>query len=277
MAKFHYDLTGAEPIIRDIPIYDAADIAKGEFVMMDAASASTQPGFVTGYVSASAAEMVDGLGIMNETITTTSEAGIGDYISTAATTATKAISSIASTVANGSRYGKAIINPFAIYLTEYSQAAADDFALSQAMSTTTWTMTSIEQDQCASAWVYGSHASATSGFEGQLRRITSSGGDGSCVLHNAMTVAGGTSDTVIMTTPINNRLTNLDTTGTMLKSTAAVHTGVSLTVIENYIGGKYFALQPLRRQLHDNQDLGVYGAKLYADILIHDHIYNIKA
>ena len=33
MAKWRYDITGAEPIVRDMPVYDAATLVYGEYVM----------------------------------------------------------------------------------------------------------------------------------------------------------------------------------------------------------------------------------------------------
>ena len=37
---YAYDLCGAEPIIKDMPVYDAAAIAYGELLMMSALSAA---------------------------------------------------------------------------------------------------------------------------------------------------------------------------------------------------------------------------------------------
>ncbi len=274
MAKFHYDLTGAEIIYRDVPMYDAALIDQGEFIML-AATVDTDNEFITGYTGSSA-EMVDGLGISNEHIVTTSLADYGDHVTTAATSTTPAISSIAATPATGNRYGKAIINPFAVYLTEYSQAAADDIALTQAWSTTTLTLTSLEADTSAASWILGGSASVTSGFAGQLRYVASSGGDGSCVVLTAPTVAGTTSDTVIKILPVNSRLTNLTSDSLKLTSAAAAPSGVSLTVLENYITTDAKPLEPLRQQAHNGLNL-TGNPKAYADILIHDHVYNVKS
>jgi len=272
MAKYHYDITGAELILRDQPVYDASTLVDGEFVMGNGVT-TTQAGLVTGYTG-SAAEMVDGVGVMNETITTTSKADFGDHITTAATATTPAISSIAATVATGSRYGKVIINPFAVYLTEYSQAAADDIALTQAWSTTTLTLTNWEQDVSAGSWIYATDLSATTGFRGQLRYVASSGGDGSCVVLTAPTVAGAAADTIIHILPVNCRTTNLNAAALALKSQAAIGDGLSLCIMENYIGGSR-PLEPMRQQVHDGLNLGNgSNTKFYADIIQINSMYN---
>ena len=274
MAKFHYDLTGAEIIYRDVPMYDAALIDQGEFIMLGS-SVDTDNQFITGYTGSSA-EMVDGLGISNERITTTSTADYGDHITTAATTTTRSISSIAATPATGNRYGKAIINPFAVYLTEYSQGASDDISLTSAWSTTTLTLTSLEADVAAAGWILGGSASVTAGFAGQLRYVASSSGDGSCVVLTAPTVAGTTSDSIIKILPIHSRLTNLTSDSLKLTSTSAIPSGVSLTILENYVTTDAKPLEPLRQQAHDGLNLSG-NPKVYADVLIHDHVYNVKA
>ena len=274
MAKFHYDLTGAEIIYRDVPMYDAALIDQGEFIMLGS-TVDTDNQFITGYTGSSA-EMVDGLGISNERLTTTSYADYGDHVTTAATTTTRAISSIAATPATGNRYGKAIINPFAVYLTEYSQGASDDISLTSAWSTTTLTLTSLEADVAAAGWILGGSASVTAGFAGQLRYVASSSGDGSCVVLTAPTVAGTTSDSVIKILPIHSRLTNLTSDSLKLTSTSAIPSGVSLTILENYVTTDAKPLEPLRQQAHDGLSLSG-NPKVYADVLIHDHVYNVKA
>jgi hypothetical protein len=271
MAKYHYDLTGAEPIVRDMAVYDAATLVKGEFVILDSTAASncrliTADGGLT-----------DAAGIMNETITTTSKADPGDAITTAATTTEDAISSIAATLAQGHRYGKVIINPFAIFLTEYSQAAADDVALTQAWSTTTLTLTSLE-DNLDGGWIMGASASTTSGFAGQLRYIDTSA-SGSCTVTVAPTTAGTTNDTIIKILPVHSIAIALNAGATDLLSAAAAGSDTG-TIVENYISSPDRPLQPMkvgnltRSSTTDTAlDLGS-SAKAYADILLHDHIYN---
>lgn len=271
MAKFHYTLTGEEPIVKDVPVYDAATLVQGEFVMLDPAAA-TDCRFITGYTSDNT-EMLDGLGIMNETLTTTSKADYGDAITTAATANpdAAAIGSIAATLAQGHKYGKVIINPFAVYLTEYSQAAADDVAFTGAWSTTTLTVTSLE-DNIDGGWVYVADASANALARGQLRYLSASA-SGSATTDSAPTVATATSDTFIKILPIAHRLTEMNAAGTGLMTVAIAGTGVALTIVENYIGGTNIPLESLRAEVHEGVDYGA-GTKFYADVLLNDHLYN---
>jgi hypothetical protein len=269
LMKYHYDLYNSEAIVRDVPAYDAATLVQGEYLMLDPAAA-TDCRFITAYAG-DATEALDGIGICNETVTTTSKADRGDAITTAATATTDAISSIAATLAQGHRYVKAIINPFAVYLAEYSQAAADDVALTQAWSTTTLTLTSLE-DNIDGGWVFGASQSATSGFAGQLRYLTASAA-GSCTVDSAPTVAGTTNDTIVKVLPIAHRLVGLNAGATDLISTAAASSTVSLCIVENYIGGRDRALEPLRAEIHEGVDYGS-NAKVYADIISINHLWN---
>lgn len=280
MAKFHYDLTGAEPIVRDMAVYDAATLVQGEFVIKDATNAADNHRLITG-----AASLVDAVGIMNETLNTVSTADPGDFVTTALTATTSAISSVAAggattAYSGGARYGKVIINPLAVYLTEYSQAAADNVALTQAWSTTTLTLTNLE-DNWDGGWVLGANASATAGFAGQLRHVTAAAA-GSCTVNTAPTVAGGTSDTIVKILPVNKILLDLNAGATAIASNAAVDT-LTAAIVENYITAKDRPLEPLKggRHAYDvstnalTLDMSA-GVKAYADVLLYDHLYNVS-
>ncbi|MBW2086662.1 MAG: hypothetical protein JRI54_11645 [Deltaproteobacteria bacterium] len=252
--RFSYDLAGAEPIIRDVPLYDASGIANGELVMLGNtdpdSNADHGVAFQTAYESSQAASAVDALGVCQEDITCTTLPDV----------ATEAAS-----------YGKVIVNPFAVYLAEYSQAAADDVALTQAWSTTTLTLTSLEDDiDCG--WVLGSSESATSGFAGQLRWISASA-SGSCTLSTAPTTAGTTNDMIVKILPVNHRLTSLNAGATGLLSQAAAGACVSLHIVENFIEADGLSFSPLRRYNHDGLDLT--NARAYAAIVMLDHVYKI--
>jgi len=269
--KFHYDLTGAEPIIRDVPVFDASSLSRGELLMADPAVASDCR-FITAYAGDNT-EAVDAIGVIQESLTTSSKADIGDAVTTAATADPQqdAISSVAATVAQGNRYGKAIINPFAVYLAEYSQAAADDIAFTAAWNSTTLTLTSLE-DNIDGGWMYVSSQSQNAAVIGQLRYLTASAA-GSATTDSAPQTDTDTNDTLIKVLPVNHRLTSLTADATKLASQAAAGSGVALTILENYIGGSEQALEPLRAQLHKGNKYAS-TSKFFADVLLSDHIYN---
>ena len=280
MAKWHYDLTGAEPIIRDVPMYDATNIDNGEFIMQNATAANKQE-FITGFVDSSAC-MVNGLGISVEGIDTAGSTGGGGGVNgnlpklkpfdTAA--------SIATATAVGQRWGKAIINPFAVYLTEYSQAAADDEAATTTETAdTTITMTAIEQN-IDGGWIYSTHLSAIATERGQLRYISATGVNTLTLLTAATYTAA--SATIIKILPINHELVDLTADAKKIATDLAASPVISLKVIQNYItpgtgfaGGKGTgALEVLREKLHDNTNIYGSGTKFYSDLILLNHAYN---
>jgi len=271
MARFHYDLTQAEPIIRDVPIYAAARIAKGEMLMSGPIGGTLQSGFIT--VNATTSTGGDNaLGVCLETITTTSPADRGDIISTAATTATPAISSIASTVATGSRYGKAIINPFAIYLAEYEQGATSAWTCAANAGTTTYTDTVAQYSE--GSWMYVVPATSTAADGGQLGYITVSTSTTSWTLLAAMTTT--TNDKAIHIFAINHN--NMDVTGTAGLETKFdnltandIGTFTKYKVLENYVTGTNRPMEPLRAAIHSGiQDKTL---KFFTDFIQIDHCY----
>ena len=282
MAKWHYDLTGAEPIIRDVPMYDAAVINNGEFIMQNATAANKQE-FITGYVDSSAC-MVNGLGISVEGINTDGSQGGSDGggvnfnlprlkpFDTAAT--------IATATAVGQRWGKAIINPFAVYLTEYSQAAADDeLATTNEVADTTITLTAIEQ-AIDGGWIYSTHLSPISTERGQLRYVSAANVNTLTYLTAATYTAAST--TLIKILPINHELVDLTADGRKIATDLPASPVVALKVIQNYVtpgtgfsGGKGTgALEVLREKLHDSTNVYAAGTKFYADLIITQHAYN---
>jgi len=273
MAKFHYDLTGAEPIIRDVPIYAAATIAKGEMIQMAATGAAAAAGFITSNALTTTTG-VDSLGVCLETITTTSSADHGDIVSTAATTSTAAISSIASTVATGSRYGKAIINPYAVYLMHWANtgtAATDCFTGAACTASTTYTDT-VEQ-YVAGAWFYVTPTNSSTADAGQLRYVASTSTTASWTFLNAATVT--TSDVCMLIRPINWRLCEMTATAGVESELVSEDNDagqiVSYHSVENYVGGKNRPMERLRAQNH----AGITDTTLefYTDIVQLDHCY----
>ena len=278
MAKFHYDLTGAEPIIRDVPIYAVAKIVKGEMLQAGPIAATLKAGFVTTNALTAAAG-IDSLGACMEDIGTTTPADFGDIVSTAATTSTRAISSIASTVATGSRYGKAIINPTAIYLFEWDQTSTG-YCTSAAVSASA-TYTQVVEQYGEGGWLYSvpGVSGAVAANEGQLRYITVSTTTGSYTLLSTVTLAA--TEKLISIKPVNHRIlgvsgvastatVNYPTKLSNLTSMAASST-IMYHIVENYVGGKNKPLEPLRASVHNGiQDKTL---KFYSDVAQLDHVY----
>jgi len=274
--KYHYDLSDSPAIYRDVPIYAAAGVVSGEGVMMQSQGSTTDADFTPWSNGSGAA--VHSLGECCEQITVSSYASNGDHVSTAATTTTRAISSVASTIATGNRYGKVIINPLAVYLTEWDQGSASYCTAAACTASTTYTQT-VEQ-YCEGSWLYvvPGVTSSVVANQGQLRYVSVSTSTTSYTLLTAMTTTAA--EKLIHIEPINHRLVGLSaaSAGTVnnvtklsnLTSMSAPAT-VKLHIIENYVGGSTKPLEPLRQQSHDG--ITDITLKFYSDIVQINHAY----
>lgn len=245
---WRYDLAGAEPIIRDVPVYDASSTAAfslGEMLVQGGtdpdSNADCGVAFVTGYGSTSHRM----LGITQELLANGSTAYNGAFPLT--------------------QYIKAIINPFAIYLLEYDQTSV---LTATSTSSTTITIGSFEDD-LAGGWLFSITGSPT-GNSKVLRMLTADG-----TISTAMP-ATDTGSTFIKILPVNHALTQFNAVATALGTTAAAGGGLQMRVVENYINSDEFPMAPLRLATHGGKGV-LSNAKFYSEIVIIDHIYNALA
>ena len=261
MAKFHYDLTGAEPIIRDYRIYDSAALAQGEFLQLGTtdpdSNADMSLALITGYNATAANTCIDAVGILNE--------------NTFATTVPSTAPDSAPT------FGKVICNPFAVYLTEQSLAAADDVAITST-STTTLTVPSLADD-IDGYWAY--FPLTASGVKGSLRLITASA-SGSCTMDSALTTTGNGSDTVVLISPEMKYSFNLEAAATKVSSSncQAANEATNIRILQTYID-RDLGLEVMRPATHlalNNLDTvkGGTGPRFYYDLLLKDHIFGVQ-
>lgn len=264
--KWSYDITHAEPIIRDEPVYDAALIAEGELLMLGRTDPDTGTdesiSFVTAYTAGSVADQaVDALGISLETVNTSSSPSVASAYSTTI----------------GPCYAKCIINPFAIYQAEHSLAAADDVAITST-STTTVTIPSLSDDIDGS-WVYFPLTAA--GVKGSLRLLTASA-SGSATMDSALTTAGTGTDTAVIITPYNKYVTSLTADATKIASgnCQAIYGATNIRSLLTLID-KDGGVEIMQPQVHyglNNLDLvkGGNGPKFYYNIMLKDHIFGVQ-
>jgi hypothetical protein len=259
--RWSYDLTGAEPIERFVPVYDAALIDVGELLELGTtdpdSNADQGISFKTG------STFVDVLGISLMARNTSGPNPLrnpalpGDAVSVAAVYATNTA---------GPAYNKAIINPFAIYLAEYDQTDAITAASS---STTTLTVTSLEDD-IDGAWIYIVTGSPAAN-RGSLRFLTASA-SGSCTMNSALP-ATDTGSTLIKILPVNHRLVDPNAESTGITSAAAAASNAECTILENWIRSDSHPFERLRRTKHQGlNDLS--NAKFFAECHFTDHVYN---
>lgn len=264
--RFLYDLTGAEPIERFVPVYDAALIDQGELVMLGTtdpdSAADHGVAFVTA-VTGSSAEAVDALGISLMARNTSGPLPTSPALSKDTTS----VATLPDTA--NPPYNKCIINPFAVYSAEYDQA---DTAAIASSSTTTVTITSLEDD-IDTGWIFVVSATVT-GNAYNLRQLSASA-SGSATMDSAFTGGNETSGTAIKILPVNHQLTKLNAAGTGLGTDAGAGSGVALTIVENFVQDDGVALTPLRAAKHRGVDL-TSRAKFFAAIAMADHLYNPK-
>ena len=256
---FHYDLAQAEPIIRDYPVYDTSAINYGEVLAMEGAITTAENRMFL--QSCNAAVIDNAVGIAQETITASTSA-----------------SATGVTV-----YAKVLINPFAVYLCEYSQHADDDTvntAADTAGNDTTATFTTDREGD----WIYVTNVGSTTAGAGNLYQIGLSNSTTSvtaCSSYDDYMKGTSTSDTFIV---ITNPFSALATTGHTDLSAATGYSGRAikglpatgsgaLNILLNYIQTPQLGLEPLRVEQHSgkNYSSGV-GVHLYADVQLMSHL-----
>lgn len=288
--KWSYDLAGAEPIIKDMPVYNATVVTNGEFLMLGTskftAGADAGYGLVNAVVSTVGSAIgVNAVGISLQTIST---AGNGMFysgnepasIATALNSTAGAGLGLASTAAFA--YTKTIINPLAVYRTQVSlnsSGTQDTFAIASSASTNKFALTGVASSALDGSWVYFA-ATAGPNF-GQLRKIVSSATAGTQNLDIATLNTITTADAVAIIAERNmnphaitaNTNSNSSTgNGTNISSISATLTvaGFSCTqlrIVENYIVGGTFGggINELRYEKQGQMNPGSYaGAPLTA-------------
>ena len=263
--KFAYDLCGAEPIIKDEPIYDAATIQYGELVMLGTGAASAGAGslntFVTGVVDTVGGTMaVDALGICLETKTTADSPSI-------------AAGHIAAGTAGGC-FGKCIINPFAVYRAEVDTAG---FAIASSTTPSQFTVTGSGQNLFNGSWVYFS-ASAGPNY-GEIRQIVAAATSGTQVMDSVVANTITTADQVVVIAPKNGYSNVLNTTATGISQTSVGgYTATNLRVVETYINKQDGGFEIMSsKQKGSKVGSGLAGkVRFFNDIMMKDHIFGVQ-
>ena len=262
--QYTYSLnTACEPIIRDMPVYDAATIVEGELLMKGTtdpdSSTDESISLVTAYSATHANSAIDAVGVSLETLTTSSSPSVASAYSTT----------------TGPAYAKVVINPSAVYQVEHSLGTSDDVAITST-STTTLTIATLSDD-IDGCFVYFPLTAA--GVKGSLRLITASA-SGSCTMDSALTTTGTSADTACIITPILKYVTNLTADATKVASgnCQAIYGATNLLAIQVYVDrdAGIEVLQPARQSAVDDIDnvKGGNGPKFYYDMICTDHFFS---
>ena len=157
-----------------------------------------------------------------------------------------------------------MLNPFKVTRIEYSQATADLITATQAVSTTTMTVTSLEDDIDASF----QYVVAGLGI-GQTNYLTASAA-GSCTLKAAYGTSLDTTSKFIKILPRFHPLCALTSDGTKLTSAAAAG-ATTCMIYDNYIekNNRIEPLNPVRHSALTTQN-NARGLAFWADICFRD-------
>lgn len=245
--KFSYDILGGEAKITRLPVrHGGTAIATGA-VLMKGTSDDTNESFAV--IGASA--LADAIGVIQEPVATTET-------DSAESTGVHLLK-------------KVIINPLAVYLAEWSQAAADD-QTGAVSSSTTFTLASVSA--MAGGWIYVSSLGGTTGAAGQLQYIAADG-SGTLTTLTAFSPAVISGDTFIKILPQFYKACELNTAATKLASTTAADGTADIVVLENYIEATDIPFQRLDPAKHSGlTGLHNKNVKFYAEITFRNHLLN---
>ena len=285
--KWAYDLCGAEPIIKDEPIYDAATIVAGEMMKLGTSSYTAGADAGIAFVTAGGASITDNT-IAN---------GIGICLETKDTDSSPSIAAAHNTLGGSVCYGKTIINPFAVYRAQIATGStANQGALSVAAGVSASTVAAIT---CTGAFSVTSHGignwlicTATAGPNyGTIRRVQACGASaGSADVDVAFVVAPTTDDKFVLVQERHSgantgapNILSMDGTKVSGGDIDAATLQVGLAVVDNYID-RGNGVERLTTLVHANGSAASgrcntmaanIPLKIYTDIMIRDHVFGV--
>ncbi len=272
--KWAYDLTGAEPIIKDMPIYDGTQIGQGELLMLGTSAFSAGNDAGIALVSAApdtvgANAGVNAVGICLETKTTA-----GSLTGSTAPADTISVATAQNVTTALKCYGKTIINPFAVYRAELFTASASAVATSATAGKIT--VTGVAASTMDGAWVF--FQSTAGPAKGNLRMVVTSATAGSLLLDAATSTLQTTADTVLFIGQRHRFVHNIS--GGSSTAVDAIYTisqtvgfaGTNLRIVDNYID-RGAGNEILKYNIHRQASGLPATTKFYQDIMMLDHLY----
>ena len=256
--RWHYDVTGAEPIIRDIRVYNVGALYNGTAMCAGPVGTAENVGCA---IIADGNVISNIIGVLQEDL---------------------AAADILSVVAAGTdKYGKIIINPFAIWLGKYSFHADDDEVTT---TTTAATLTQTMVTDHERGWAYVTNSGSSAGGFGNLFQIGSSTGTTAIVAATTYTSGLKTTlantDTFIVIPPPwyvdvaggGVELSEASGINAMqiagLETTAAAGAGL---IIENYIQSSRRSLEPLNSSQHSGKNYADENPDFFGDLYFCEH------
>jgi hypothetical protein len=249
--RFFRDLVLAEPVIRDIRVYDASatGLIAGQAVKAAAAADTEGCG---GVIDAAADACIDIVGVLAESPSSLSVAAAGTE-----------------------KFGKVIINPFATYLAEVDETNADTNGSASAETfTTTFSANNI------GGWVFCNADSAGAG-DGNILAIgavstTASVTNVTGTAYDDELGTMSTSATGILLPPcwqtgVTGGGIDLDSTFAKIDGDCAP-TGAAVVALDWFINSKRFPMERMTIDRHAGKKDA--SAKFYGEIFFADHFLN---
>jgi hypothetical protein len=275
--KWHYDLNGAEPIIRDEPVFDGAGAAgvggatinAGALVAVGAAAVVAYAGTNGAGTDFTAKLAYDG----TENSMATNVVGLCLESPYASGTSSSLLGTAGSTAA-ASYFAKVIINPGAVYLAEQNMNSSNDIAVVRVSNTT---VESVAAGTMGHYTYFTAQSGSATGVKGSLRYLYTVNGT-SGAMAKTLTGTATVSDNFVVVYPKYSRGPELTATATHVSCGTSASTGstTNLVIAETYID-RDAGLEILRPFTHgtlDNLHLvkGSNGPKFYYDLVCKSHV-----
>ena len=256
--RWHYDVTGAEPIIRDIPVYAAAAIGRDTAMCSGAVATDVNNGRA---IVAAPTVLSNIIGVIQEDVT--------------------AANALAVVLTGYENYAKLIINPFAVWFARYSQLTADLNTITAADTTgKSVTATDTGTAHETGFWVYISSLAGTltTGGYGNLFCVGAVTGttvltavtdyddnlNGNIVGDRVLAMYARYGSTAV------GGAVNLSTNCQNIMGAVAADSTGSAIVLENYIQQTNGPMEPLVIKQHSGK---VYkNAQFYGDLMFSEHL-----
>ncbi len=257
--RWHYDVTGAEPIIRDIRVYNVGALESGTAMCAGPVATDENGGCA---IVADGNVLTNIIGVLQEPLTAAQALGV---------------------VATGvDKYAKLIINPFAVWLGKYSFHADDDEVTTTA---TPKVLTQTMVDSHERGWAYVTSTGSSAGGFGNLFQIgassTTTAITAATSYDDYMTATLANTDTfIVLPAPF---YWDVATGGVELseatginamqiagyETTAAAGSGL---ILENYIQSKARSLEPLVCAKHSGNNYATENPDFFGDIMFCEHL-----
>lgn len=273
--KWVYDLCGAEPIIKDLPVYDATNIAQGELLQQSLADANLTMSSGSGGFSTAATTTVGATIGLN---------AIGISLEAKTTADVPSIAAAHSLTTGAFCYAKVIVNPFAVYRAQVDTAiastgSAHPLTIVAAGSSQTLQFSlasSTPTGQFDGSWVYFC-ASAGPNF-GALRKIATSASAGTMIADAALTSVTS-ADRCVILAGVGHRPNGIDADSLYTANcSVTAETCTNFRIVENWIESNT-GVARLIESAHAGGRFQTPGTaqakltKLYQDIVCSDHIF----